>query len=114
MDVGAASVHSRWEAGVVRMVGFQRRVSREAMWWVLVVLSGGLAALVAYWRPDWELRARRVRSGIGQSDFVLVVRNDGAVAVETVECATVRAATPLTRRLAAAACATWCTAICGI
>jgi hypothetical protein len=95
----SAQAEERWEHGVVKMVGFRNTVGRECVWWCIVVFTGGLAALIAYWRPDWELFARNIECDLRRSQRILITRDDGHRFVEKVvrkEVGPVSAA-PLTR-----------------
>ena len=74
-----------WEPGVVRIAGYERSVEREVAWWIGVLLTGGLLALLAYWRPDWELRVRCRPSSLLVCSFVLITRDDGHQYVEAVQ-----------------------------
>jgi hypothetical protein len=84
-----SDILSKWENGVVSMEGFEYCQERSILWWLFVALSGGVLALVGYWRPDWELRLRKSKSSLSKCDAVLVTRDDGQLIVEIVHTTTI-------------------------
>jgi hypothetical protein len=73
-----------WEHGITSVSGYDGTRMRDILWWTLVVLTCGIAALVTSWRPDWELHIRRKPCSLRSCTHVLVAHDDGNLFVETI------------------------------
>ena len=70
---------------IVVVAGYKSDLTRTILWWVGVVFTAGLSTLLAYWRPDWELRVRCVQSSLQDCEKILITRDDEHQYVEDVK-----------------------------
>ncbi|KAL7637604.1 UNVERIFIED_CONTAM: hypothetical protein RMT77_012333 [Armadillidium vulgare] len=53
--------------------GYKRSVSRTALTWVMIILSGGFLRLIFHWAPKLMLQATHVQCSLKESTKVLIV-----------------------------------------
>lgn len=53
--------------------GYRRSIVKTIVFWVCVLLTGGLLFLITHWRPDWRVKLTHVRSTLAKATLVILL-----------------------------------------